>query len=34
MMSGESGPIQVTIVNDLDETVTVGLRVVTTPARS
>jgi hypothetical protein len=31
MMSGESGPIQVTIVNGLDETVTVGLRVVTSP---
>lgn len=31
MMSGESGPIQVTVVNGLDETVTVGLRVVTSP---
>lgn len=29
MMSGESGPIQVTLVNDLDQTVTVGLRVTT-----
>ena len=29
MMSGESGPIQVTLVNGLDETVTVGLRVAT-----
>jgi hypothetical protein len=29
MMSGESGPIQVTLVNGLDETVTVGLRVTT-----
>jgi hypothetical protein len=29
MMSGESGPIQVTIVNDLDQRVTVGLRVLT-----
>jgi hypothetical protein len=29
MMSGESGPIQVTLVNDLDQTVTVGLKVTT-----
>ena len=29
MMSGESGPIQVTLVNGLDQSVTVGLRVVT-----
>ncbi len=29
MMSGESGPIQVTLVNDLDQPVTVGLRSVT-----
>ncbi len=33
MMSGESGPIQVTLVNGLDEPVTVGLRV-TTPGSS
>jgi Family of unknown function (DUF6049) len=29
MMSGESGPIQVTVVNGLDQTVTVGLKVST-----
>jgi hypothetical protein len=29
MMSGESGPIQVTLVNDLDQPVTVGLRMTT-----
>ena len=29
MMSGESGPIQVTLVNDLDQPVTVGLRSIT-----
>ena len=34
MMSGESGPIQVTLVNDLDQPVTVGLRSVTPGARA
>lgn len=29
MMSGESGPIQVTLVNDLQETVTAGIEVTT-----
>jgi hypothetical protein len=29
MMSGESGPIQVTLVNDLPETVTAGLAITT-----
>lgn len=29
MMSGESGPIQVTVVNGLDQTVTVGLKIST-----
>jgi hypothetical protein len=33
MMSGESGPIQVTLVNDLEQTVTVGLAVSTPGSR-
>jgi hypothetical protein len=33
MMSGESGPIQVTLVNDLDQSVTVGLRTSTPDSR-
>jgi hypothetical protein len=30
MMSGESGPVQITVVNDLDQPVTVGIRARTT----
>lgn len=33
MMSGESGPIQVTLVNDLPQSVTVGLRTSTSGSR-
>jgi hypothetical protein len=32
MMSGESGPIQITVVNDLDQPVTVGIRAQTSSA--